>query len=197
MTELLDLETSLEELEGIEKAKHILIPINADLENFKERINELNFPVWLKLNSGEHKAKLDAVAKCHDFEELKKTHEKFMKTFKEKSFLIQENVHGIEIIIGIKQDKTFGKTLLIGAGGSFTELIKDTEIRVLPINEEQIQETIQKLKIYEILEQKKANLSKLIKLIHKFSTLDIQEADLNPVIVNAKKAVVVDARVVI
>ncbi len=193
--ELLDLENSFEELGSLDIAKYLVLPINADLEKFKSKIEKLKFPLWIKLNTSEHKAKLDAIRKVNSFEELKKTHSSLQKKFPGKKFILQENAEGTEIILGIKHDKTFGKVLLLGTGGSLAELIKDTEFRVLPVDKEEIQEALKELKIYKILEQKNLAIDKLVSLILAFSKLKIEEADLNPVIVNEKTAVVVDARI--
>lgn len=193
--ELLDLENSFEELGSLDIAKYLVLPINADLEKFKSKIEKLKFPLWIKLNSWEHKAKLEAIKKVSSFEELVKVHKELQKQFPGKKFILQEDVSGTEIILGIKQDKTFGKVLLLGAGGSLAELIKDTEFRVLPIDKEEILSALKQLKTYKILEEKQTNISKLISLILAFSKLEIQEADLNPIIVNEKTAVVVDARI--
>jgi len=193
--ELLDLESSFEEIKSLPIADYLVLPINANLDNFKEKILKLRFPLWLKLNTSEHKANLEALKKASDFEELVKVYKQMQKKFPGKKFVLQENEEGIEIIAGIKHDKTFGKVLLLGTGGSLAELIQDTEFRVLPLEKEEILATIQQLKIFKILEQKKANIDKLINLIKKFSELEIEEADLNPIIVNEKEALVVDARI--
>ena len=39
-----------------------------------------------------------------------------------------------QIIIGIKNDNEFGPTIIIGAGGIYTELFKDTTTLLLPLN---------------------------------------------------------------
>ena len=192
---MLDLELSFEELKSLHIAKHLLIPINADIDKFKSKIEKLKFPVWIKLNSSLHKTKLKAIKKCYSFEQLKEAHEHFKKQFSGSKFIVQENVEGIEVIAGIKHDKTFGKILLIGSGGIFTETIKDIEIRILPVEKEEILSALKQLKIYKILEEKNANILKLVSLISDFSKLEIKEADLNPIIVNEKDAIVVDARV--
>jgi len=192
--ELLDLENSFEELKILELAKHLVLPINAKIELWQEKIEKLKFPLWIKLNSSEHKAKIKAIERCFSWLDLEKKYSKLKKSFPDKKFIVQEDVSGVEIIAGIKQDKTFGKVLLVGAGGSLAEIIKDTEFRVLPIEKTEIEEAIKQLKIYKILEEKQANISKLISLVYDFSKLKIEEADLNPIIVNEKEAKVVDAR---
>lgn len=195
--ELLDLETSFQELGKIPIAPYVLIPINADLSHpkFQSKLKKLKFPVWIKLNTAEHKVKINAVKKCTNQEDLIKTHNKFKKSFKQKTFLIQQDIPGTKIMVGIKSDPTFNKVLLLGAGGHFTELLHEIEFRITPLTEKQILETLKQLKIYQILEEKKSNIKKLVKTIKQLSDLDIEEADFNPVIVNEKGAWVVDARI--
>ena len=192
---MLDLENSFMALENLPLATYLVLPINADMNKFENKIKKIGFPCWIKLSSSLHKTKIQAVKKCFSIEDLKKTHEEMKKRFRGGKFLIQENVEGVEIIAGLKHDKTFGKILLIGSGGSFAEIMKDIEFRVLPANKYEIIEALQQLKIFRILKEKNCNIKKLVKLIKKFSDLDIKEADLNPIIVNKKRAVVVDARV--
>ena len=193
--ELLDLENSFEELKSLDIADYLVLPINADLEKFKTKILKLQFPCWIKLNTSEHKLAIEAIKKVNSYEELVKVHKALQKKFPGKKFLLQENLEGTEIILGIKQDKTFGKVLLLGSGGSLAEIIKDIEFRVLPVDKEEISATLKELKIYKILEQRNLAIDSLVKLILAFSKLKLEEADLNPVIVNEKTAVVVDARI--
>ena len=194
--ELLDLEMSFEELKEskLAIAEYFVLPINADISKFEKQIKKIGFPLWLKLNSWEHKLHLGGVEKAHSIEELKKKHDAMKKKFPDKKFVLQEDVSGIEIIAGIKHDKTFGKSLMLGSGGSFAELLKDVEFVILPAENEEILSALKQLKIYKVLLEKNANISKLISLIYDFSQLSMEEADLNPIIVNEKEAVIADAR---
>ena len=195
--ELLDLEMSFEEIKEskLAIAEYFVLPINADISKFEKQIKKISFPLWIKLNSWEHKLHLGGVEKAHSLEELKKKHEAMKKRFSDKKFILQEDVKGIEIIAGIKYDKTFGKVVMLGSGGSFAELLKDVEFVILPCEKQEIENAIKELKIYPILLEKNANINKLIDLIKSFSQLELEEADLNPIIVNEKDAVIVDARV--
>lgn len=197
MPELLDLEMSFEEINGLPLANHIVLPINADIEKYKNRILKLQFPLWIKLNSSQHKVKINAVEKCNNFSELERAYKNFQNKFPGKKFIIQENIEGLSLIAGIKEDKTFGRILMLGTGGTYTELIKDIEFRVLPLERQEILEALENLQIYRLLKEKNIKIDKLLKLIEKFSKLDLIEADLNPIIVNEKEVKIVDARVVI
>lgn len=193
--ELLDLEESFLELRKLPIAKYIVLSINPNLELFRKKIDSLNYPIWIKLNSNKHKVEIGGIEKACNFEELEKKHRKLQKKFPEKKFIVQENIEGIEIIAGIKQDKTFGKVLMLGRGGTHTEILRDVQFRVLPLTNEEIESAIKELQIQKILEKKKYNTNSLIKLIEKFSKLEIKEADLNPIMLNEKEAIIVDARI--
>ena len=54
------------------------------------------------------------------------------------------------MIIGIKNDNQFGPTIILGAGGIYTELFKDTTT-LLPLNKKIILQEIKKLKFSKIL----------------------------------------------
>ena len=56
-----------------------------------------------------------------------------------------------EMIIGIKNDKQFGPTIILGAGGIYTELFKETSTLLLPINKKMILDELKKLKFSKIL----------------------------------------------
>ena len=191
---ILDLEMSLEELK-LPSAKYMVLPINASLDKFKEKILKLHFPLWIKINSAEHKLKLGGVKKVSSYEELKTEYENMKTIFSGKKFILQEDVPGLEIIAGVKKDNTFGRVLLIGAGGSFTELLKDTSFRVLPIDKQEILTALKELKIFKIIEEKNLAINSLVDLLYKFAQKKISEADLNPIILNENQALVVDARI--
>jgi len=195
MAELLDLETSFEEIKSLPIASYMVLPIKAEIENFRSKIEKIGFPCWIKLNTSQHKAKINAIEKCNNFEELASIHKKMKKTFSGEKFIVQEDVRGIEIIVGLKQDKTFDKVLLIGTGGSLTEVIKDTSFRVCPVSKEEILKALQELKVFKVIGQKNYPIKKLIQTIKSFSDLDIKEADLNPIIINEKQVLIADARV--
>ncbi|MGE3932295.1 MAG: acetate--CoA ligase family protein [Rhodospirillaceae bacterium] len=47
-------------------------------------------------------------------------------------FLVQEMVSGAEMIVGVREDPQFGPFCVVGLGGVFVEVMKDTAIRLLP-----------------------------------------------------------------
>jgi acetyl-CoA synthetase (ADP-forming) len=123
-----------------------------------------------------------------------------------KGVLVQKMVSGKEIIIGMKRDKIFGPVLIFGLGGIFVEILKDVSLRIAPVNQKQAEKMIKEIKGFPILkgarDQEPVNITKIAEIITNLSQLcleqeKIQEIDLNPVIVNQKQALIVDARFLI
>jgi acetyl-CoA synthetase (ADP-forming) len=162
------------------------------------------FPLVIKAISPKiiHKTEAKAVHIVKNAEEAEKAFA-LLQTL--GYVLAQKFVPGTEVIIGEKQDGTFGKVVLFGGGGILVELIKDVSFRVCPITKEDAMEMINEVKIARVLRgfrgQKPANTKALAELLLKVCVLaekeNIQELDLNPVIVNDKSATIVDVRIVI
>lgn len=117
--------------------------------------------------------------------------------------LVQEQVQGKEVAIGMKRDPAFGPILMFGLGGIFVEVLEDVVFRVMPVDEKEALKMVKEIKGYKILKgfrgEKPVNIKAIAEIIVNVSNLaskedKIQEIDLNPVIVNEKKALVVDPR---
>ena len=184
---MLNLIESFEFLRKFPIARYDIIKSEEDLE-------KLDFPYYMKVSISGHKTEEKAIFRCKNIEEAKKNFNFLRKKFNSE-IIIQEEAEGIEMIIGLKKDKVFGKLFLIGFGGIFTEKIKDVSFRALPIDRKEIEKMILELKFNSLLfSRKKYNISKFIELALNISKLDISELDLNPVMLNENNAVIVDAR---
>jgi acetate---CoA ligase (ADP-forming) len=109
---------------------------------------------------------------------------------------------GVEAIIGVTCDPSFGPVLMFGLGGVFVEVLKDVTFRILPVNERDVDEMIREIKGYPLLKGyrgKSVDLAALKSLLLRISALvtafpEIRELDLNPVFLYEAGHVVVDAR---
>lgn len=118
--------------------------------------------------------------------------------------VVQPMRKGIEIIVGGKMDAQFGPTVLVGMGGIYTEVFKDSSVRIAPLSTKDMDEMIHELKIHPILEgargQKGINFSDLKKILAGVSKLmmsgKINELDLNPVIATPERVEAVDVRII-
>jgi len=187
---MLDVIESLEFLKNFEIADFLIINNEKDLIKAAEKFS---FPLYLKISSPEHKLRLGGVKRADSIEELKKYYKELKNNFPKNKIIAQKSIDGEEIIIGVKEDAIFGKILMLGAGGTLTELTKDISFRACPLEKSGIAEMMEELKLGKKLTQDMKN--KIIEIAEKISMLDVKELDINPLIVNKKEAVIVDARI--
>ena len=120
-------------------------------------------------------------------------------------FLVQEMApRGVEMLVGVVNDPSFGPVLACGAGGTATELLKDVAVRITPLTVEDARAMPRSLATFPLLDgyrgAAKVDVTALEQLLLRVSQLvegnpEIAEMDLNPVIVHADGVAVVDARV--
>ena len=102
---------------------------------------------------------------------------------------------GVEIILGMKKDPTWGPLLMVGTGGIYAEILRDTVWDLPPISPETARLTLEKLRIWPVLNgargRKPADVHALCQLIASFSDALVRDGnwissmDLNPVIVGS------------
>ena len=180
-----------------------------DFNELKKAFSKMEKPVVLKVYSSDIIHKTDAgclVSGIYSLSQLKDAYKKILRNAfsfnpnaRIDAFVLQESAKGIELIIGAKNDETFGKIILFGLGGIYTEIFEDVAIRVLPIDEEQADSMIKQIKGFKILRGyrgKKYNLEALKRLILKIAKLfeeeEIKEIDLNPVFLDEEDAKIAD-----
>jgi len=180
-----------------------------DFNELRKAFQKMEKPVILKVYSPDIIHKTDAgclFSGIYTLSQLKDAYKKILRNAfsfnpnaRIDAFILQESAKGIELIIGAKSDETFGKIILFGLGGIYTEIFEDVAIRVLPINEMQVESMIRQIRGFKILNGyrgKKYNLESLKELIMKVAWLfekeRIKEIDLNPVFLDEKEAKIVD-----
>ncbi|MEA3292960.1 MAG: acetate--CoA ligase family protein [Patescibacteria group bacterium] len=182
----------------------------------KEGLNfakTIGYPVVLKISSPNitHKTDVNGVRiGIENKKELEKSWNEILSSVKKvkpkakiDGILIQKQMKGKEIVVGMKRDSTFGPVLMVGIGGIFIEVLKDVAFRVCPVSKREARKMLEELKGYKLLKghrnQKQVSIEKItetITILSKLSLLEkeIKEIDFNPIIANGKEALVVDAR---
>ncbi len=111
---------------------------------------------------------------------------------------------GVEMLVGVVQDASFGPVLACGAGGTATELLKDVEVRITPITAGEARGMIRALKTFPLLDgyrgAPRTGTHALEDVLLRVSAMveahpEIAEMDLNPVLVSPDGALAVDARI--
>ena len=167
----------------------------------------MKFPVALKVSDPAilHKTDVGGVKLNLSRPELEKEFAAMKKKFPNSSFLIEEMLPaGVEFIVGVVNDPTFGPVIMLGTGGIYTELYKDVTFRKLPISGKDAEEMVDEIKSSRFcsgFRGIKISCTALIELILSVSRIvsskdhGITSMDLNPVIANENGVVVADAKI--
>lgn len=59
---------------------------------------------------------------------------------------------GVDMILGARRDPVFGPVLLVGAGGIYAEVLRDTALGVLPLSREDAEDLLRTLRAYPLLQ---------------------------------------------
>lgn len=189
---------------GIETPNQILAKGLKDVISF---CHTNGFPVFLKIDSPEisHKTDLGLVARANNLQEATSHFNRILEesskiTKNINGVLVQEFIEGVEFIIGIKNDPVFGKVVMFGTGGIYTEIFKDVSFRKCPIDEKEALRMIKETRAFEIMHARGKNIdeNKIAKILSSVSQMSIKEniegLDINPLLVG-KKYIAVDVKV--
>jgi acetate---CoA ligase (ADP-forming) len=111
---------------------------------------------------------------------------------------------GVELLVGVVDDATFGPVLACGAGGTQAELLKDVAVRICPITLGDARQMLRSLTTFPLLTgfrgSPETNLDALQELLLRVSAMveahhEIAELDLNPVLAGPEGAIAVDSRI--
>ena len=179
--------------------------------------SEIGFPVVLKLNSSTilHKTDVggvvldlrseDEVVKA--FNDIKSSLAAIGRGQEMEGVMVQRMIKtGIEVIVGVTKDPSFGPLIMFGLGGIYAELLKDVAFRLHPLAELDAKELISSIKMARLFEgfrdsppsDKEAMQDLLIRLSALVEDIpQIAELDFNPVKVMPKGEGywIVDARI--
>jgi acetyl coenzyme A synthetase (ADP forming)-like protein len=111
---------------------------------------------------------------------------------------------GVELIVGVVNDPSFGPVLACGAGGTTAELIKDVAVRITPITDADARQMLRSLQTFPLLDGYRGappcDVAAIEEVLLRVSAMveahpEIVELDCNPLIALPDRAVIVDARV--
>jgi len=122
-------------------------------------------------------------------------------------FLVQRMVAaGVEMLVGVVNDPSFGPVVACGAGGTAVELLRDVAVRITPLTDVDAAAMVRSLATFPLLDGYRgappADVAALEDLLLRVGALveahpEVAEMDCNPVMVlpRGQGVVVVDARV--
>lgn len=125
--------------------------------------------------------------------------------FELDGFVVQEMApSGVELLVGVVHDPSFGPVVACGAGGTSAELLKDVSVRITPLTDLDASELVRALRTFPLLDgyrgAARLDVAAVEDVLLRVSAMvechpEIAELDLNPLIVTAAGAYVSDARV--
>jgi acetyltransferase len=178
---------------------------------------QIGYPVVLKILSPQiiHKTEAGGVIlDINSEDDLRKAYDQIMQNAKEynpkaeiKGVIVQHMVKkkGYEVILGAKTDSLFGPVILFGMGGVGVEFFKDVSVGLPPLNQTLARRIMEETKVYQLLKGYRnmppANLKLLEEIMVQFSQMlvdfpQLKEVDINPLFIDEKEALALDARVV-
>ena len=180
-----------------------------------EAAEQIGYPVVLKIVSKDilHKSDAGGVAvKLADGPAVREAYDKILKNARAYApdatidgILVCEMLtQGVECIIGMLQDASFGPVMMFGLGGIFVEVLKDVAFRVLPLTKADALAMIEEIKGSALLMgargQAKLDCDAMAELILKVASMveanpQIREIDINPCFIYEKGVMPADARI--
>ena len=122
-----------------------------------------------------------------------------------QGLIVQPQIEpGVELLMGMVNDESFGPVIACGAGGTLTEVLGDVAVRITPLSDLDAREMLRSLRVFRLLEGYRGSpacdIAAVEEVLLRLGALveahpEIAELDANPVIARADGAVIVDARV--
>jgi acetyl coenzyme A synthetase (ADP forming)-like protein len=182
-----------------------------------KKADNIGYPVALKLFSStiSHKTDVGGVMlNLGSAAEVKKAYtqieqnlEKISRRPEMQGVTVQKMLTGgVELIVGVTEDKFFGPLIMFGLGGIYTELFKDVDFRIHPLTDYDAHEMLASFKAHKILDGWRgappSDTAAIEDVLLRVSAMiedipEIQELDLNPLIAMpvGEGCVVADARI--
>lgn len=215
---------ALSEADSKDELRHFGIPVPpfsriSDKNDLTEALKSISFPVAMKIDSPDisHKTEAGGVVlniktqkdAVSSFDAIMANCRTYKPTADLKGILLQQMMpNGTEILLGVTSDAMFGPMIMVGMGGVFVEVFKDTALYPAPLNKQEAMQMLKSLQSFKLLQGYRGESSKdldaLCELIEKVSDYavenknNLRELDLNPVFVyeKGKGVAIVDALVV-
>ena len=122
-------------------------------------------------------------------------------------FLVQPMITGgVELVVGMTDDPSFGPLMVFGLGGVYVEILRDVVFRITPLTDKDASEMVRSIRGYKLLQgyrgAPEADVAAVQDLLLRMSRLveelpEIAELDLNPVkaLEPGQGCVILDARI--
>jgi acetyl coenzyme A synthetase (ADP forming)-like protein len=171
---------------------------------------EIGFPVALKAGAGEIVHKSDVGGVALNLDTAADVEGAFARMQAELGdqmggAVVQPMVSpGVETIVGVTRDKSFGSLVLFGMGGYAAELTRDTQLRIVPLTDVDAHELVRELRASALLfgyrNTPQVDVDGLEQVLLRLGRLaeslpEVAELDCNPVVVSPDGVTIVDWKI--
>jgi acyl-CoA synthetase (NDP forming) len=169
----------------------------------------IGYPVVLKATGSAHKSDAGGVRLAiADERQLKDAFREMQHRLRPTTFSIEKEAPltlGLELLIGVKRDRSFGPVALVGLGGISAELINDLAVALAPVTVEQGVALIRSLRGAPLLlgyrGRPRLDIEAAARTLSALSQLaaarpEIAEVEINPLLVLERGVLGLDARLV-
>lgn len=187
---------------GIPRVQEI---VESSKEKLLKAMESLDFPVVMKVVGPLHKSDAQGVIlNIANTEEVSETFDQLMKIDEATAVMVQPQLTGLELFVGVMKEPGFNHTILCGLGGIFVEVLNDVSARLSPISKSEAENMIRSLRGYKLIQgtrgKKGVNEAIFVEIIQRLSALveaapEIIEMDINPLLGTQQAITAVDARI--
>jgi len=184
------------------------------VEQAVEAAQTLGFPVALKIASPDivHKSDIGGVKLgLQSAEEVRSAFAQVMSSARavtptpriEGALVSPMRSGGVELLVGITRDASWGQVLAVGMGGIWVEVLKDTSLRVLPVARDDVWAMLSELQGVTLLQGARgsnaADMDALVEVIYRVAQLaqsldaELESLEINPLRVDDSQIEALDA----
>jgi acetate---CoA ligase (ADP-forming) len=188
--------------------------LSTSAEQAAEAARAIGFPVALKIASPDIVHKSDIGGVKLGLQNAEAVREAFTRVMASaKAAMPQARIEGVlvspmrsggvELLVGVTRDASWGQVLAVGMGGIWVEVLKDTSLRVLPVTPDDVRNMLAELQGAKLLHgargSKPADMDALVEVIYRTAELaqslkaDLESLEINPLRVDGSQIEALDA----
>jgi acyl-CoA synthetase (NDP forming) len=179
----------------------------SDVEEAVAAALQIGYPVVLKALGETHKSDAGGVVlNLSDEAALRDAYARVQSALEPERCTIERMApltDGIELLIGARWDPRFGPVALAGAGGLYAEVLRDTAVRLAPVDEAEAAAMLRALRVAPLLTGARgrppvdvAAAAAALAALSRVAAAhpELSELEINPLLVTRDAAIALDAR---
>jgi acyl-CoA synthetase (NDP forming) len=172
--------------------------------------DEVGYPVVLKALGRVHKSEGGGVVLgVADAAQLAAALDDLLARLRPPELSVERYVDaadGFELLVGARRDPRFGAAVVVGAGGMFAEMLRDTAVALAPVGDDEARRLIMSLRAAPLLTGGRgrpplavAEAARVVVALSCFAAQQPEAAqvEINPLLVGVSSVVALDARLVL